>query len=84
MNLSRLFANGVDMDIKNLYPAVAFPVSRQTPMISPIIKWDHSENYTVPNFDTFNNFERRNISVNISDKMFEFIQGHIIDGELCL
>lgn len=72
------------MDIKNLYPAVSFPVSRHTPMISPIIKWDHSENYVVPLFDTFNNYERRNISVNLSDKAFEFVQGHIIDGELRL
>jgi fatty acid synthase, animal type len=79
--LPRLFENGVDMDIKNLYPAVSFPVSRHTPMISPIIKWDHSENYVVPLFDTFNNYERRNISVNLSDKAFEFVQGHIIDGE---
>lgn len=50
-------------------------------MISPIIKWDHQENYVVPLFDSFNFFEKRNVSINLSDKMFEFVQGHIIDGE---
>lgn len=76
----RLFENGIDVDIKNLYPAVSFPVSRGTAMISPIIKWDHSENYVVPLFDSFNFYERRNVSINLSDKIFEFVQGHIIDG----
>lgn len=69
------------MDIGKLYPAVAFPVSRGTPMISPIIKWDHEENYVVPLFDSYNTYERRNLVINVSDKMFEFVQGHIIDGE---
>ncbi|CRK94451.1 CLUMA_CG007958, isoform A [Clunio marinus] len=80
--LGQLFQNGVDIDIKNLYTPVAFPVSRGTPMISPLIKWDHQENYVVPNFDSFNFFERRNIAINLSDKIFEFIQGHIIDGKV--
>lgn len=77
----RLFENGIDIDIGKLYPAVSFPVSRGTPMISPMIKWDHQENYVVPLFDSYNFFEKRNVSINLSDKVFEFVQGHIIDGE---
>lgn len=50
-------------------------------MISPLIKWDHQENYVVPLFDSFTNYERRNVVINLSDKIFEFVQGHIIDGE---
>jgi fatty acid synthase, animal type len=69
------------MDIAKLYPAISFPVSRGTPMISPHIKWDHEENYVVPLFDSYNTYERRNVVINVSDKIFEFIQGHIIDGE---
>lgn len=80
----RIFENGVDIDIAKLYPPVAFPVSRGTPMISPIIKWDHQENYVVPLFDSYNTFERRNIAINLSDKLFEFVQGHIIDGKLLI
>lgn len=70
------------MDVSKLYPPIQFPVSRGTPMISPLIKWNHEENHFVPHFDTYNTFERRNILINISDKKFEFIQGHMIDGRV--
>lgn len=70
------------MDASKLYPPVEFPVSRGTPMISPVIKWNHEENHYVPHFDTYNTFERRNIVINISDKKYEFIQGHTIDGRV--
>ncbi|XP_070494680.1 fatty acid synthase-like [Chironomus tepperi] len=79
-SLGGLFQHGVDMDISKLYPPVSFPVSRGTPMISPVIKWNHDEDHFVPHFDTYNAFERRNIVINISDKKFEFIQGHMVDG----
>lgn len=51
-------------------------------MISPIIKWNHSQDFFVPWFVHSEWFEKRNILINISDKDFEFVQGHIIDGEL--
>jgi fatty acid synthase len=69
------------MDVSKLYPPIQFPVSRGTPMISPNVKWNHEENHFVPYFDSYNTFERSNIVINISDKKFEFIQGHIIDGK---
>lgn len=78
----RLFQHGVDMDISKLYPPIQFPVSRGTPMISPVIKWNHEENHYVPHFDTYNTFERHNLIINISDKKYEYIQGHMIDGRV--
>ncbi|KAG5675543.1 hypothetical protein PVAND_005439 [Polypedilum vanderplanki] len=80
--LGKLFQNGVDMDIGKIYPEIQFPVSRGTPMISPIYKWNHQDNYFVPLFDSFNSYERRNMLINVSDKNFEFVQGHIIDGKV--
>jgi len=70
------------MDISKLYPAVNFPVSRGTPMISPVLKWNHDDDHLVTYFDSYNTFERRNIVINISDKNFEFVQGHIVDGRV--
>lgn len=69
------------MDASKLYPTIEFPVSRGTPMISPLLKWNHQENYFVPLFDALNSYEKRNILINLSDKIFEFIQGHVIDGK---
>lgn len=49
-------------------------------MIAPIVKWDHSEDFFVPLFVSHDWYDKRNILINVSDKEFEFIQGHIIDG----
>jgi len=80
--LLRIFENGVDIDIQKLYPAIQYPVSRGTPMISPVLKWNHSENYFVGNFDSNNIYEKRNVVINLNDKAYEFVQGHIIDGKV--
>jgi fatty acid synthase len=70
------------MDISKLYPPVNFPVSRGTPMISPVIKWNHEDDHFVPYFDSYNIYERHNIIINISDKNYDLIQGHIVDGRV--
>ncbi|XP_070505890.1 fatty acid synthase-like [Chironomus tepperi] len=80
--LGQLFQLGVDMDISKLYPPVSFPVSRGTPMISPVIKWNHEDDHFVPYYDSYNIYERRNIVININDKFFEPIKGHIVDGRI--
>ncbi|KAL7042296.1 hypothetical protein ACKWTF_001098 [Chironomus riparius] len=81
-SLGKLFQNGIDIDIQKLYPAIQFPVSRGTPMISSIFKWNHSDNYFVGNFDSHNLYEKEKIVINLNDKAFEFVQGHIIDGKV--
>lgn len=77
----RIFQQGIDLDVSKLYPPVEFPVSRGTPMISPHVKWDHSEDFFVPQFISHDWYDKRNVLINVSDKEFEFIQGHIIDGK---
>ncbi|KAL7014528.1 hypothetical protein ACKWTF_015986 [Chironomus riparius] len=79
-SLGKIFQNGVDMDLSNLYPPVDFPVSRGTPMISPLIKWDHSQ--------SFNQFKIEDIEVNemkavfnLRDPNFDFLTGHKIEGK---
>jgi fatty acid synthase, animal type len=74
--------NGVDMDISKLYPPIEFPVSRGTPMISPTIKWNHEQDHFVPYFDCLSRYSRRNIIINLSDKKFEFMKGHVIGGQV--
>lgn len=51
-------------------------------MISPLIKWNHEANFLVPWFDTFSYYERRKIAINLNDKNFEFVKGHVIDGRV--
>ena len=47
-----LFELGLQPQLANLYPPVQYPVSRGTPMISPLVQWDHSEDRHVMKFLT--------------------------------
>lgn len=79
----RIYNQGFDIPIDRLYPAVEFPVSAGTPMISHLIKWDHTTDYLVLNFD-ITNMKRgaeQKIDVAISAKDYEYISGHNIDGK---
>ncbi|KAG5674222.1 hypothetical protein PVAND_004202 [Polypedilum vanderplanki] len=78
-SLGKIFQSGVDFDISKLYPAVDFPVSRGTPMISPIIKWNHQENHFVPKCDNSLEYQREAIILNFKDKDLEYLTHHIID-----
>lgn len=44
--LGKMYMAGVQVQLSNLYPTVSYPVGRGTPMISPFIEWDQSENST--------------------------------------
>lgn len=79
----RLFQNGVDFDAAKLYPAIEFPVSRGTPMIAPLVKWDHKENYYVMKFDEKIANDKSTL-ISLQDGDFEFITGHEIDGKILL
>lgn len=78
----RIYENGVDIDVAKLYPPVKYPVSRGTPMISPLIKWDHSEDHFVTRFEARVPKAERSFSINIGEQEHEFISGHTIDGEI--
>lgn len=80
--LAKLFENGVDIDVAKLYPAIEFPVSRNTPKIASLIKWDHSENHLVPHAEPLFAYERRYVALSLKEKAFEFVQDHIIDGRV--
>ena len=78
----RIHTEGVDIQISNLYPAIDFPVSRGTAMISPLIKWDHSEDWFVTNFDDLHKVKsrERKVKVTTSEQDFEYLKGYTIDG----
>lgn len=43
----------VNVDSNKLYPAVQYPVQVGTPLISPLIQWDHSQSWDVPKVEDF-------------------------------
>jgi fatty acid synthase, animal type len=80
-SLGKIYQNGVDMNIREMYPIIEFPVSRGTQMISHLIKWQHDESLTVPMFDPFLRCDKRNLTINLKHQKFSFLRGHQIDGE---
>lgn len=65
-----------------LYPTIEFPVSRSTAMISPLIKWDHENDWYVTSYKTQDRITtgERFISLSLKDEEQEYISGHVIDG----
>ncbi|KYN02883.1 PREDICTED: fatty acid synthase-like [Cyphomyrmex costatus] len=79
--IGKLYNCGLQPQIGNLYPSVEFPVSRGTPMISPSIRWNHCENWCIPNSEQQKSIKSRERYVNIllEDENYEYMSGHIID-----
>lgn len=77
---------GLQPNLAALYPPIQFPVSRGTPMIAPLIKWEHSHEWTVPNFSKYrynSNGAERQVTINIKDSSnYQYITGHVIDGKI--
>lgn len=80
-----LFTYGICMQIDHIYPSVEYPVSRNTPMIAPLIRYDHGQNWSVPNLSTSKNssFERT-VTIDISQEQYQYLSGHIVDGIFAL
>lgn len=70
------------MQIGNLYPKIQFPVSRGTPYISHLLKWNHDSSWYVMNYkewiDIF--FGYKVVNLNAKDVEWTFVTGHVIDG----
>ncbi|XP_073848315.1 fatty acid synthase 3 [Musca autumnalis] len=84
--LGKLFSNGLTFPVDNLYPKIEFPVSRGTPGISSLIRWDHSEKWfvtTYENMKTKSSGERM-YTISLSSDDEEFIGGHVIDGKILI
>lgn len=43
----------IDLDGNKLAPAVSYPVPVGTPLISPLVQWDHSQTWDVPKVEDF-------------------------------
>lgn len=76
-----MFLSGLTLPIERLYPSVGFPVSRGTPMISPLIKWDHTEDWFAMKFSVHKGGHSGERKVTLSLEMESYITGHIIDGK---
>lgn len=81
-SLLRIFEAGLNLKVSKIYPDVEFPVSRGTPMIAPLVRWEHSEDWYVTMYRVQDKIKsgERNISISLKDDEYEYLSGHVIDG----
>ncbi|KAG7203842.1 hypothetical protein KM043_017898 [Ampulex compressa] len=80
--LGKLYNAGLQLQLAKLYPEVQYPVSRGTPMISPIIRWDHSIDWNdhlyAKRFKLGSG--EREVDVTPMTDQYAYFAGHVIDG----
>ncbi|KAK5608585.1 hypothetical protein CRENBAI_023538 [Crenichthys baileyi] len=85
-NIGKIYMNGINLDSNVLYPAVSYPVPVGTPMISPLVQWDHSQAWDIPKVEHFSHSSGGsksatiyNIEIN-SESSDNYLIEHCIDG----
>ncbi|XP_071569097.1 fatty acid synthase-like [Temnothorax nylanderi] len=82
-SIGKLYNARLQPQIANLYPTIEFPVSRGTPMISHVCKWNHSEDFYVFQYThqkiTFK--KEMVISIDVADEAFIYLTDHVVDGK---
>uniref|UniRef100_A0A182Y5H6 Fatty acid synthase n=1 Tax=Anopheles stephensi TaxID=30069 RepID=A0A182Y5H6_ANOST len=82
--IGRAFVEGQHCRLLDLYPEVKFPVSLETPMIGPLIQWDHSIDWHVANFQTKKMVDQGSNQYTVTLAEQEYIAGHCIDGRVLI
>ncbi|NXO90855.1 FAS synthase, partial [Certhia brachydactyla] len=86
--IGKIHLTGVTVLGNNLFPSVEYPVPVGTPLISPYIKWDHSQDWDVPKAEDFPGGSKGSASgsvynIDVSpDSPDHYLVGHCIDGRV--
>ena len=82
-NVGKLYMAGAQPDISKLYPQISFPVGRGTPMIGPLVKWDHSTAWDVAVFKKISGHSGECVvQIDLSKETDAYLAGHQIDGRV--
>ncbi|XP_048505770.1 fatty acid synthase-like [Athalia rosae] len=81
-SIGKMYEAGLHPQLTNLYDDVQYPVSRGTPMISPLLKWNHSESWFVTTYAMMQKIHTgdRVVKISLDNDSFDWMAGHIIDG----
>ncbi|XP_068119118.1 fatty acid synthase [Hyperolius riggenbachi] len=87
-NIGKVYLNGINVQCDNIYPPVEFPVPAGTPLISPLVQWDHSQTWDVPKTEDFpagsgGSTSATVYNIDMSPESPDiFMNGHCIDGRV--
>lgn len=77
--------NGLNFNSLAIFPPVEYPVPRGTPMLSPLVTWDHSEVWKLPESVDFLSGGHGQLS----ESRFTFVTGkqlkdnHLLQHKIC-
>uniref|UniRef100_A0A8C5Q5P7 Fatty acid synthase n=1 Tax=Leptobrachium leishanense TaxID=445787 RepID=A0A8C5Q5P7_9ANUR len=87
-NIGKVYLSGINVHCNNIFPAIEFPVAAGTPLISPLIQWDHSQTWDVPKPDDFSAGSGGSTSATVynidmnPESPDAYMNGHCIDGRV--
>nr|AXS78290.1 fatty acid synthase [Anisakis simplex] len=89
-SLGKIYQTGITIHIEALYPAVQYPVPIGTPMISPMWRWDHSQDWPVIDGKSLSAAGGGHLATSssytidpfASDSKEAFLLDHVIDGRV--
>ena len=85
----RIYTTGVNFNPLKLYSPVSYPVPSGTPMLAPLVKWDHSQDWDTPMGDRYasgaggSGGASMMFEIDCSpDSKDHYLAGHKIDGRV--
>ncbi|KAJ8711409.1 hypothetical protein PYW07_008651 [Mythimna separata] len=80
--IGKLFMEGFNPKVHNLYPKVELPVSTGTPFLSHLVQWAHGEKWPMPAYRTANRTTASSLDyvLSVQDTEHAYLQGHCIKG----
>ncbi|KAI5631498.1 KR domain-containing protein [Phthorimaea operculella] len=84
--LGKIFVEGLNPALANIYPPVPFPVAQGTPMMSHLVEWDHTSDWVVGDFSEFFTrkipFGQKVVQFYMVDDQHDYLKGHTIDDRV--
>ncbi|NWU98405.1 FAS synthase, partial [Upupa epops] len=86
--MGKIHLTGLNVLGNNLFPPVEYPVPVGTPLISPYIKWDHSQDWDCPKAEDFPSGSTGSASASVYNidvspsSPDHYLVGHCIDGRV--
>ncbi|XP_034563602.1 fatty acid synthase [Notolabrus celidotus] len=87
-NIGKVYMSGINVDANSFWPAVEYPVPVGTPLISPLIQWDHAQTWDVPLPEHFvagsgGSSSATVFKIDINPESADYYMlGHCIDGRV--
>ncbi|KAJ0175960.1 hypothetical protein K1T71_008134 [Dendrolimus kikuchii] len=80
--IGKMYEAGLNPKMESMYPKVNFPVSTDTPSLSHLVEWEHSEKWDTY---TYSNAQKivlanRAVMVLLYDDEYKYIEDHVING----